>query len=242
MNSDDYKRDEIRQYYVKRNETPVLLNPIKISNSYLISKYELTQKQWLAIMDTNKSRNKGDNYPIEGISWNDSQKYIRKLKKRTGFKFRLPTNGEWTYAALAGTILDRYYWGNDWDGFLPMKCTWNKANSGNKIKKIGLKLPNQWGLYDILGNSNEWVNDWFSKNYGFRHKYKNIDPIGPDKGETKMARGGNFHTDVHIQDIAQSIYDYPPDRATGYISFRLVLQCNDLFYDEKNRTEEVKVK
>jgi formylglycine-generating enzyme required for sulfatase activity len=143
------------------NEDPV--HHVKISNAFYISKYEVTQKQWSDIMGTNPSYFKGDNLPVEQVSWNDVQGFIKKLNVKEGTnKYRLPSEAEWEYAARAGTTT-RYSFGDD-ESML-IEYAWYTNNSDDKTHEVGQKKPNPWGLYDMHGNVWEWVRDIYNVDY-----------------------------------------------------------------------------
>ncbi len=140
------------------NEGPV--HHVKISKAFYLGKYEITQKQWRDVMG--RSLN-GDNLPVEFVSWNDVQNFIKKLNdKEGGNKYRLPTEAEWEYAARAGTTT-RYSFGDDESKL--GDYAWYDSNSNLKQHDVGQKKPNPWGLYDMEGNVREWVQDKYHGNY-----------------------------------------------------------------------------
>lgn len=143
---------------VRDDEKPQ--HPVTI-RAFFIGKYEITQAQWFAVMGSNPSRNKGDSLPIENISWDDTQRYIEKLNKKTGKNYRLPTEAEWEYAARAGSTTP-YPWGDrDADS---KNYAWSKENAID-TNPVGLKKPNQFGLYDMIGNVSEWTQDCWNDSY-----------------------------------------------------------------------------
>jgi len=131
---------------------------VSIPRGFWMGKYEVTQEQWKAIMGkgNNPSCYKGDNLPVERVSWNDVQDFIQKLNAKTGKHFRLPTEAEWEYACRAGTTT-AYCFG-DSAGQLP-QYAWYDENSGQQAHPVGQKKPNAWGLYDMYGNVLEWCQD-----------------------------------------------------------------------------------
>ncbi len=136
---------------------------VTISNSFYIGKFEVTQGQWTAIIGNNPSHFKdcGDDCPVENVSWDDAQEFIRKLnQKESGSKYRLPTEAEWEYAARAGSTTE-YCFGDD-EGRLG-QYAWYDGNSEKKTHPVGKLLPNAWGLYDMHGNVWEWCQDWYSE-------------------------------------------------------------------------------
>ncbi len=125
-------------------------------SSFMIGKYEVTQALWRAVMGGNPSYFKGDNLPVEEVSWNDCQTFIKKLNSLTGKNFRLPTEAEWEYAARGGNKSRGYKYagGDNIDD-----VAWYYGNSGNKTHAVGTKQPNELGLYDMSGNVYEWCSD-----------------------------------------------------------------------------------
>lgn len=132
---------------------------------FYIGKYPVTQAQWRAVMGSNPSNNKGcDNCPVENVSWNDIQEFLKKLNTLTGQQFRLPTEAEWEYAARGGQESKSYLYSgsNNLE-----EVGWYNKNSGGKPHPVGQKQPNELGLYDMSGNMWEWVaDDWHDNYYG----------------------------------------------------------------------------
>jgi formylglycine-generating enzyme required for sulfatase activity len=145
------------------NEKP--MHSVTVAKPFAIGKTEVTQAQWHAVMRNNPSYFQacGDNCPVEQVSWNDIQEFIKKLNAKTGKNYRLPSEAEWEYACRAGK--QQEYCGSD----IPDRVSWNGANSGsflsNKPHPVATKHPNTFGLYDMSGNVWEWVEDNFHDNY-----------------------------------------------------------------------------
>jgi len=185
-------------------------------SSFNIGKYEVTEGEWFTVMGKNQSiEPKGDNYPVEGVSWNDVQVFIVKLNTLTGKNYRLPTEAEWEYAAQGGkqTIIYDYSGGN----YLK-DLGWYYDNSGGSKRITGTKAPNQLGIYDMSGNVSEWCNDW----YGLYSSDEQTDPVGPLSGNYRVIRGGNFYSGdyscrVSTRTSLLPIYFY------SVVGFRLVL-------------------
>ncbi|MGN1173427.1 MAG: formylglycine-generating enzyme family protein, partial [Muribaculaceae bacterium] len=156
-------------------------------SGYYIGKYEVTQAQWKAIMGTNPSSFKGDNLPVERVSWDDCQTFIRKLNQLTGKKFSLPTEAQWEYAARGGKSGGTKYSGcNDIDNV----AWYYRDIAGEKTHPVGTKSPNDLGIFDMSGNVWEWCQDWYDSNY-----YKNSptsNPTGPESGSRRVYRGGSW--------------------------------------------------
>ncbi|HUQ33326.1 MAG TPA: formylglycine-generating enzyme family protein [Pyrinomonadaceae bacterium] len=139
------------------DEKPV--HQVTINYSFYMGKYEVTQAQWQSVMGNNPSYFKDcANCPVEQVSWNDAQVFIRKLNEMNdGYTYRLPTEAEWEYACRAGTT-------GDYAGILN-EMGWYSENSGSKTHAVGSKRPNDWGLYDMHGNVDEWCEDWYHDSY-----------------------------------------------------------------------------
>jgi formylglycine-generating enzyme required for sulfatase activity len=187
----------------QKNEKPV--HKVCVNDFYL-GEYEVTQREWEQIMGNNPShfKNCGGDCPVEYVSWNDVQQYIRKLNDKTGMKYRLPTEAEWEYAARSGGRKEKYAGTSNKSDLVDH--AWYRDNSGKKTHPLKTKKPNSLGLYDMSGNVWEWVSDWYDKNY-----YKNSpkdNPKGPASGVYKILRGGSW-------------FDIPRDlRATGRVRLR----------------------
>ncbi len=136
------------------DEEPVY---VKIREAFYIGRNEVTQKQWREIMGNNPSSFTGDDLPVERVSWDDIQEFIKKLNDKEGTnKYRLPTNEEWEYAAKAGTVT-KYSFGDEESQL--GNYAWYNINSNGKTHPVGQKMPNQWGLYDMHGNVGELVDE-----------------------------------------------------------------------------------
>lgn len=169
------------------NEGPV--HPVTLSAFY-IGKYEVTQAEWKSIMgdDNNPSSTKGNHHPVTVVSWVDIQTFIEKLNAKTGRAYRLPTEAEWEYAAEGGSKSQHYKYSgsNDVDA-----VAWYAAISGNySTHVIGMKAPNELGLYDMSGNAWEVVEDWYGE-YG---REAQVNPTGPTTGVMRTIRGGSVDT------------------------------------------------
>ena len=154
-------------------------------SDYYIGQTEVTQALWEAVMGSNPSFFKGDNLPVEQVSWNDCQVFIQKLNQLTGKQFRLPTEAEWEYAARGGRKRRGYKYagGNNID-----LVAWYSGNSGNGTHTIATKQANELGVYDMSGNVWEWCSDWYD---GYQSSSQS-DPQGPSSGSDRVGRGGSY--------------------------------------------------
>ena len=159
------------------------LHQVTLTNDYYMGKYEVTQALWQAVMGSNPSYFKGDNLPVEQVSWKDCQKFISKLNKMTGRKFRLPTEAEWEYAARGGKKSRSYQYSGSSN---ISDVAWYDGNSGSKPHPVGTKQANELGIYDMSGNVYEWCSDW----YGSYSSSSQTNPTGADSGSCRVFRGG----------------------------------------------------
>ncbi len=160
---------------------------VTITKPFYMGKFELTQAQYQKVAGDNPSTVKGDDLPVHNVAWQNAQDFCDKLGKQIGREVQLPTEAQWEYACRAGTIT-AYYNGNeiaDLD-----KIAWFGANSDRQPHAGGQKLPNAWGLFDMLGNIREFVRDLF----GTSPLEDAVDPTGPKEGDGKnhVVRGGAY--------------------------------------------------
>jgi len=156
-------------------------------DDFYIGKYEVTQKQWKEIMGNYPSKFKCDDCPVEQVSWDDVQDFIRKLNSKTGNNYRLPTEAEWEYAARGGDQSRGYiYSGSNTIG----DVAWYNGNSGSKTHAAGTKKANELGIYDMSGNVWEWCSDWYGADYYGKSPTNN--PAGPTTGSYRVLRGGSW--------------------------------------------------
>lgn len=161
-----------------------------ILSSYYISRYEITQEQWSAIMGDNPSGfGNCSDCPVENVSWNEVARFIDTLNKLSGEKYRLPTEAEWEYAARGGGIIRS---ASDFSGGGRVdKLGWVYKNSSKKTHPAGELAGNEQGIHDMTGNVAEWCHDWYDGAYYKRSKTEN--PQGPDNGKEKVIRGGSWN-------------------------------------------------
>ena len=130
--------------------------------AFQMGKYEVTQAEWVDVMGSNPSEFKGRTSPVENVSWHDIQEFIKRINRRDGKRYRLPSEAEWEYAARAGTVTT-YACGDD-ESCLG-NIAWYWSNSGERTRPVGQKQPNRWGLHDMQGNVWEWVQDCYHDSY-----------------------------------------------------------------------------
>ena len=189
-------------------------------SDYYIGKTEVTQALWKVVMgkrkkyfglidvDNNPSEFKGDNLPVEHVSWYDCQEFIKKLNSLTGKKFRLPTEAEWEYAARGGSKSRGYKYSgsNNIDD-----VAWYDGNSGRETHEVGTKRPNELGIYDMSGNVYEWCSDLAGKFM-----------TGLGIVSSRMYRGGSWGSRAwHCRSSNRGSCE--PDYRNGGIGFRLCL-------------------
>ena len=184
-------------------------------SGYYIGKYEVTQELWKAVMGSNPSYYKGDNLPVERVSWNDVQEFLRKLNAMTGKRYRLPTEAEWEFAARGGNSSRGYkYSGGNSLG----SVAWYYDNSGSRTHAVGTKSPNELGIYDMSGNVLEWCQDW----WGSYSSSSQRNPKGPNSGSDRVDRGGSWLNDARLCRVSNRGGNTPDDRNFS-LGFRLAL-------------------
>jgi formylglycine-generating enzyme required for sulfatase activity len=190
-------------------------------SSFSIGKYEVTQAQWKAVMGNNPSNFGGcDNCPVETVSWNDVQEFIRKLNAQTGKNYRLPTEAEWEFAAMGG---------NKSEGFIYSgsnnieDVAWCDANGDTRTNEVGKKKPNELGIYDMSGNVQELCVD-FQANYTNENQ---TNPNGPNNGPGHIMRGGGYNVfSAYAQSKVRN--NIHPESVYSNVGLRLVLPNYDI--------------
>lgn len=194
-----------------------------LSDSFMIGKYEVTQKQYKAVMGKNPSKFKNDSQPVELVNWNDAKEFCEKLNTKfsssipSGFKFDLPTEAQWEYACRAGT---NSAFNNGKELTTEYKCDnldevgWYAKNSKFTTHPVGQKQPNSWGIYDMQGNVSEWCRDYDGSFVEGEAK----DPNGPEKGTDRVIKGGNYNVNAKFCRSAIRLNANPKtkDMKTGF--------------------------
>ena len=185
-------------------------------SDYYIGETEVTQELWAAVMGSNPSRFTGNmQRPVECVSWDDCQTFIRKLNELTGANFRLPTEAEWEFAARGGRNSRGYqYSGSSNLG----DVAWYDDNSSDTTHPVKTKLPNELGVYDMSGNVWEWCQDWI----GSYSLSSQTNPTGPGTGSCRVNRGGSWDYDARYCRSAHRSNNTPGLRFNG-LGLRLAL-------------------
>ncbi len=168
---------------------------VRLTRGFYMGIHLVTQEQWQAVTGNNPSRFKGEkNLPVDSVSWDDCQEFIRKLRAKDRKPYRLPSEAEWEFACRAGTTTP-FHFGKtistdqaNYNG----NCTYGSGKKGvyrEKTTPVGSFPANAWGLHDMHGNLFEWCQDW----YGDYSQKDVVDPQGPEKGEVRVLRGGSWH-------------------------------------------------
>jgi formylglycine-generating enzyme required for sulfatase activity len=186
----------IEDFKCSEDEKPQ--HKVKITESFYLGKYEVTQGQWKRVMGNNPSefQNCGDDCPVEQVSWKDTQEFIKKLCEleiMNPCKYRLPTEAEWEYATRTGSqssSLNTKVYTNGNNKSILGEYAWYGENSGLTTHPIGQKKPNGWRLFDMIGNVSEWVDDYYDDRYYFRSPIR--DPKNVNSAAYLVVRGGSW--------------------------------------------------
>jgi formylglycine-generating enzyme required for sulfatase activity len=185
---------------------------VRLTAAFDLGKYEVTQAQWQALMDSNPSHFVGPDRPVDSVSWDDTQEFLKRLNAADPtHHYRLPTEAEWEYAARAGTT-------GDYPGELD-QIAWYYSNANQETHPVGQKRPNPWGLYDTHGNVWEWCQDWYDRNYYATSPAAN--PPGPAEGVNKVLRGGSWGGNV-IYSRSSVRIGFVPSQKNAYYGFRVL--------------------
>ena len=202
------------------NERPV--HTVQISQPFYLGIYPATQRQWEAIMGDKPSRFRGPEYPVEQVSWDKAQEFIRSLNAHEGrTRYRLPTEAEWEYAARAGATGD-YCFGDNVTQL--SQYAWYADNARGTTHPVGELQPNAWGLYDMHGNVWEWVEDRYTSDVyqsGTAASTPVVDPAGPVTGSDRVYRGGGWNYSARYCRSAIRNNNAPGNRGS-YLGFRLL--------------------
>lgn len=195
------------------NEKPT--HPVSI-DAFHLGKFPVTQSQWAAVMPTNPSLFKGDSNPVEQVCWMDIESFLETLtrKNQGRYRFRLPKEAEWEYAARSGGKKERFAGGPDAD-----VVAWYGENSDGSTHPVGQKKANGLGLFDMSGNVWEWCTDTFRDDAYSGHALKN--PCFRDSGREKVIRGGGWNVDAWSVRCSRR-FGFPTDYYGPALGFRIV--------------------
>ena len=216
-----------------QRETDEVQHEVIVSDFY-IGRYEVTQKAYEEVIGENPSNFKGENLPVENVTWYEAIEYCNKLSKKDGLTpaytidgenvswdrsangYRLPTEAEWEFAAKGGASSKsfKYSGSNNLDD-----VAWHKGNSKGTPHTVGTKLPNELGVYDMSGNVWEWCWDWYNKDFYKLEKGDN--PKGPEMGERRSVRGGSWDSQQNYVRPANRI-STEPNKTHEFYGFRVV--------------------
>lgn len=185
-------------------------------NDFYIGQFEVTQNLWEAVMGKNPSWHKGKDLPVERVSWDDCQEFIKKLNEFTGMQFRLPTEAEWEYAARGGFKSKEYKYSGSNN---VEDVAWYKKNSGRRTHSVGSKSPNEIEVYDMTGNVWEWCQDWYGEKY---YKEGHSNGRGPKRGSYRVRRGGDYRYDEDVCRVSNRGNEYP-SAASKHTGLRLCM-------------------
>jgi formylglycine-generating enzyme required for sulfatase activity len=202
-----------------RNSDEVL-HLVTLTRPFWLGRTPVTQAQYEALIGKNPARFKGTDFPVESVSWEEAMTFCRKLTEREraagrlpeGYVYTLPTEAQREYACRAGT-------GGPYAGQLSA-IAWFSSNSDEQPHAVAKKQPNAWGFYDMQGTIWEWCFDW----YGSYPEEKVTDPTGPERGTSRVYRGGAW---FHSADLCRSAYRYKmaPDERGSLLGFRVALSA-----------------
>jgi formylglycine-generating enzyme required for sulfatase activity len=211
--------------------------------SFYLGRFQVTQKQWQAVISEDRSYFKGDDLPVESVSWPDAQAFCEKLRAMTGKAYRLPSEAEWEYACRAGTTgdfagnLDEMGWYANNSGHAVIDALailkedsgrfWEQIEKNrNQTHPVGRKNPNTFGLYDMHANVWEWCEDVWHENYDSAPNDGSAWTIGENQG-LRVVRGGAWCS-VDIGCRSAHRYAYDPFTRDNYIGFRVVVSASSL--------------
>ena len=190
---------------------------VTLTKPFYLGKFTVTQEQYQAVMGSNPSKFQGKDNPVEQVSWDDAQEFLKKLSEQTKQTVRLPTEAEWEYGCRAGTTTT--YYSGDTETDLA-RAAWYEANSKDTTHPAGQKEPNKFGLYDMHGNVWQWCQDYYDKDFYGKAEAEN--PSGPAQGTLRVMRGGSWdHYSITCR--AASRDGRNPGSRFNYFGFRIVV-------------------
>ncbi|MFN0195406.1 MAG: SUMF1/EgtB/PvdO family nonheme iron enzyme [Planctomycetaceae bacterium] len=209
-----------KEKVIIRQEEPQ--HPVRITRPFYLAKFETTQAQWQSVMELNPAKWAGPNRPVEQVSWDDIQPFLAKLNAdigTDGAKFMLPSEAQWEHACRAGTTTP-WFWGDDEAAYPAF--AW--CNENEKPERVGLLKPNPWGLYDILGN----VQEWCANRSGRYPSSLETDPLVlPTETKEGHAYRSGSRGEPLRRCRSASRGGYPADFKGGFHGFRLAMTIDD---------------
>ncbi len=185
---------------------------VRLTNGFWLLETPVTQAMWWRVMGRNPSWFKGKWHPVERVNWYNSQEFCRNLRQKLGQEVRLPSEAQWEYACRAGSM--RNYAG-DLDSM-----AWYIKNSHSRTRPVGQKKPNDWGLYDMLGNIFEWCLDYYDEKYYAGTPTSN--PVNRTVSACRVTRGGSWGSSGEICRPAQR-FKFSPEDQRDFLGLRVLL-------------------
>ncbi len=208
------------EYEEGRDDTEIL-HKVHLSQGFWLADTACTQALWQAVMGNNPSGFRGDNLPVEKVSWNDTKDFIRKLNSLVkGLELRLPTEAEWECACRSGSKTPFVY-GEEGNPTLMNYC----SSKLDETVPVGDLFQNAWGLFQMHGNVWEWCEDWYGEYEVFNSGEAVIDPCGPNKGIFRVLRGGSWDEHARLCRSAYRGQRLLPNLYGNDIGFRLASGC-----------------
>lgn len=195
-----------------RDETP--RHMVYVEKDFYLGKTEVSQRQWEAVMESNPSNIKGNpELPVEAASWDICAKFVERMNTLGRGAFRMPSEAEWEYACRAGTTT-KWFFGDDPKELV--KYAWTGADSRGTTHAVGGKLPNPFGLHDILGGVFEWVADWYHDDYTGAPTDGSAWDKKDEESPWRVCRGGAFHLGENVSTPAYRTVQYPNENQSWY--------------------------
>ncbi len=197
-------------------DTDEIPHEVTIAKPYYMAVTEVTQEQYEAVTGKKIGDPKAPKNPVEPVSFNEASDFCKKLTEKAARPVKLPTEAQWEYAARAGRG-GRYFFGDD--AAQLGNYAWYSGSHPGKLQPVAQKQPNPWGLYDMYGNVMEWVSDF----YDTLPSAAVTQPTGPEKGDTRILRGGCWTSDARQCRSAYRIR-VAPDSKGPCTGFRVIIE------------------
>ncbi|MFT5199914.1 MAG: sulfatase activating formylglycine-generating enzyme [Planctomycetota bacterium] len=199
-----------------RNVPAEVQTQVVLSKAYYLGATEVTQKQWIEVMETNPSVHRGDQLPVQRITWLQASEFCQRLSEREGVLYRLPTEAEWEFACRAGSTSAYGHGDKDTDlkQFAWFKGSFSEVGAPQPVATL---KPNPWGFSDMSGNVYEWVFDYYAAHMGVPLN----DPLGPEEGTLRVVRGGAYTSESSACRSAHRAR-YASDFRSPDVGFRVI--------------------